>query len=166
MREIPLTRGKVTLVDEEDFDLVSAFRWRASPSVHKGEIIGWYAARSAPRNERPSTIYLHRFLLGVGPDKYVDHRDHDGLNNRRENIRECSHSQNLANQRCNLGGSGYRGVHLDRRYGTYIAQIEVEGRRWRSPTTKDPIAAARSYDREARRAFGEFAILNFPDEVV
>lgn len=157
MKEIPLTKGKVAIVDDEDFDRVSAFKWQACES-EKG---GWYACRTAYNTitNRPM-VYLHRFILG-SPKSHVDHRNRNGLDNRRKNLRIASRSQNQANVTLRRDNTlGYKGVVLRR--GGWGAQIRHQGsRQWLGvhPTKE---TAARAYDTKALELFGEFACLNFP----
>jgi hypothetical protein len=153
MREIPLTRGYVAIVDDEDYDMVMA----AGPWCYDGQ---GYATKRKPG----TTLRMHRFIMGLipGDGKYVDHRNGNKLDNRRCNLRLCTNSQNMANQGMRSDNtSGYKGVSFDPRYKKYIAQIRVNGRHIHLGTFADPADAALAHDDAARLYFGEFAVTNF-----
>lgn len=150
-KEIKLTKGQVAIVDDEDYELVSQCRWYAAWSVGG---YTWYAKNS---HEGP----MHRFILKPPDGLLVDHKDRNGLNNRRSNLRVATTSQNAANSRLpRTNTSGYRGVHF--KYGRWQVQIRVLGRFISGLGSYDnPQDAARAYDRAARLHFGEFARCNF-----
>src|SRR5262245_1030398 len=110
--KIPLTRGMVALVDAEDAERVRAYRWCAQL---RGKRV--YAARSA--GARKALIYMHRMILNVdgtpGIKRQVDHRNGNGLDNRRANLRLCTPSENRVNAPASASNtSGVRGVRWDR----------------------------------------------------
>ena len=120
-REIPLTQGKVALVDDEDYERVSHFKWHA----HRDQRAAlWYARRTWRRPQRGS-ILLHRLLLNAPRDKQVDHINGDGLDNRRCNLRLCSHAENMRNSRSR---SGLKGATFDKRRNKWYARICVNRR--------------------------------------
>jgi hypothetical protein len=148
--------GLVAVVDEEDYPLVSEYVWyveRRSRST--------YARRKWTEDGRVRSQYMHNFILGM---LGVDHRNHDGLDNRRANLRPANQSQNIGNQRAQSGSSRFKGVHWFKRDQKWRACIKV-GRRGRHigyfASEED---AARAYDAVALKEFGEFAFLNFPAE--
>lgn len=159
MKEIPLTQGFVALVDDEDFECASDNRWYACRIGHTV-----YARRNARLADGTRRVeYLHRVLVpGAG---LVDHRDGNGLNNTRANLRaatKANNSHNSGPQRNNT--SGYRGVSRHSATGKWQVHIRVSGRRHYLGTYADPVEAARAYDAAARAHFGEFARPNFPEE--
>ena len=98
MKKIPLTKGKFALVDDEDFERLSQFKW------HYGK---GYAARKT--NE--DYIYMHKEILGIGKKQEGDHKNGDKLNNQRANLRTCTHAQNMFNRRTQKNNvSGVSGV--------------------------------------------------------
>src|SRR6266702_8265358 len=106
-REISLTRGYVAIVDDDDYELVSRFKWQACVRKHTV-----YAQRYIRRPDGKKTAQLlHRMLMNVtDPAIQIDHRDHDGLNNTRSNLRVCSHAENQHNTRKhNDGRSRFKG---------------------------------------------------------
>jgi hypothetical protein len=156
--EIQLTRGRVAIVDAEDAEALSAFSWSFNPSE---STIGEGYAMS---NLNGKTIYMHRLLLGARPGQEVDHANRNSLDNRRSNLRFATRSQQAVNVHYKPGISGYRGVQCDfDRTRPYRAKITIDGRTVRGMYRKTAEQAATDYDELARGAFGEFAILNFPD---
>jgi hypothetical protein len=151
LKEIPLSQGKVALVDDADYAVVSALKWHAVRcSGNK-----WYA--------RNTGVYLHRFLI---PDSSrVDHRNGDGLDNQRANLRGCTHRQNIANQaRSSANTSGYKGVTWDKDRQKWIVHVGLDNKMHFVGRFKDIIEAARAYDAKATELHGEFANLNFSAE--
>lgn len=155
MKTISLTQGQVALVDDEDFEELNNFTWHA----HRRKGYTFYAVRWVAGGQG-SRIKMHQQILRM---PYVDHKDGDGLNNQRSNLRGCNHSQNLMNQRAQAGRSSqYKGVYHYRtnRAHPWAAYITVNKRRiylGYHSTEKD---AARAYNAKAVELFGEFARLN------
>jgi hypothetical protein len=153
---LTLTQDKVTVVDVADLWLVGDSNWSANEKP--GGI--WYARRSIwhPASATTRNEFLHRALVRVPPGYVIDHIDGDGLNNRRSNLRVCTHTQNLQNSRSRANPFG-KGVFLGNRRGTYKAVITVNGRiiqLGHFPTIPEAKAA---YDAAALEHFGEFARL-------
>jgi hypothetical protein len=166
VKEIPLTKGYVALVDDEDFERVSAFKWQALELSRTDGSKRVYGYRCPPTPDRKSSVavFLHRFILNAPKGVYVDHRDHDGLNCTRSNIRLCTQSQNMGNlRRSNTNTSGYKGVSFDKRAGRYRAQISRKNRTVFIGYSDDPIFAAHMYDAAARHLHGSFALTNFQE---
>ncbi len=110
-RYIPLTRDYATVVDDEDFERIARHKWRAGKLRR-----GFYVMRHAELWRDGSgltrcTIYMHREIVQTQPGEMIDHRDGDSLNNRRSNLRICTHSGNARNQRKQAGRSSqFKGV--------------------------------------------------------
>lgn len=164
MRTIPLTKGYVTIVDDEDYKWACTYNWCASFST--GGLV--YAYRSAKKAEqvsgKPYAVFLHREILGLGIDSSIqgDHRNHDSLDNRRKNLRKCTRSQNMGNQRKTRGSSRYKGVTWNKGVRKWQAAISLNKRSRHLGYHIDEVDAARAYDRAALEQWGEFACLNFP----
>lgn len=161
--EIPLTNGMVALVDAQDFERLSQYSWRARKGSKPGGPELYYASRRVPSAAgRGPEIHMHHDLLGPG---LVDHKDGNGLNNQRSNLRHCTQSQNLANARFGSKGktSRFRGVSFHRAKGRWQAQSKLNQKKVHLGRFVSEEEAARAYDNFAREHFGEFARLNFPD---
>lgn len=151
---IPLTRGKFALVDQADWLTIGGHNW----CVVKRPNDRWYAYRGRTKADGPGSmlISMHTQLTGWAE---VDHKSRDGLDNRRSNLRQATRSQNSGNHVIRSDSRNqYRGVHL-RHNGTWTAACKKK----HLGTFKTEEAAARAYDAEAARAYGEFARLNFPE---
>lgn len=146
MKEIPVTGGYVALVDDEDYDRVSAHRWRYDAGRHtmyaKSEING-------------KTMGMHYFITGR---KFTDHRDGNGLNNQKANLRKANRSLQRANSVHNHELP--RGVSKKKDRNKWQAQIRVRGKLKYLGAFDSVEEAAAAYDKEARKHFGEFATLN------
>lgn len=156
--EVPLTQGLVALIDPGDAVAVLGLNWCALLNGRTA-----YAQRGIRRPDGGwTTISLHKFLTGWN---YVDHRNGNGLDNRRANLREATHAQNTRNARRRSDSTtGFKGVWLHRE-GVWRATIQAAGRRQHLCVYPTPEDAARAYDEAARELHGEFARLNFPAEV-
>ncbi len=160
VKEIALTRGYVALVDDEDFDYLKQWSWYAFLQPN-GRV---YGKRTSRENGVQKSLLMHRVLLDITSKLDVDHINHNGLDNRRNNLRVCTRSQNIANQRAFRGKSRYKGVSPGS-YG-FCVRIGVTGKIKQVGFFKNEIEAAKAYDKAAFELYGEFAHLNFPEEVL
>lgn len=156
MKEIPLTQGKVTLVDDADFDDLAQFKWYA-----RRDRATWYALRKTYQGKKQTTVLMHALIAGG----LADHRNGNGLDNRRENLRRCTRQQNAANTQVSARSrSGFKGVSFvvprRKRQVTYQAAM----RNKYLGTFERVHDAARAYDRAAVEKYGEFACVNFPED--
>lgn len=159
MIEVPLTQGKVAMIDDEDAERVLAHKWTLLTINRKGKVT-YYARRCLWGKTKQKSLLLHRFILDAPDGAQVDHKNLDGLDNRRENLRLATNAQNHCNIPTRPGCAGFRGVYM--RYKRYGAQIKVDGEQIRVGPFKTAEEAARAYDLLARHYHGEFATLNFP----
>jgi HNH endonuclease len=159
MREIQLTQGQIALVNDEDFEEFSKFKWNTLVNGKRR-----YAQRNVRREDGTRTVVLmHRQILGViDPKRDVDHRDRDGLNNQRENLRECSRAENLRNRGTTRNNTtGYKGVSSCG--NGFRAQIRVDGKKIHLGTRPTPKAAYQLYCDAAHELHGEFANFGMTD---
>jgi len=151
---IPLSQGKFAIVDAEDYEELSKYKWRISKSRRTD-----YAVRGSGGRH----VKMHRMLLNAPAGLMVDHRDLNGLNNRKSNLRLCTNKENVRHSRPSLGKtSRYKGVYRDKREKKFIARIVVDRKKYCLGYFDDEIEAAIAYDIKAMVFFGEFAYLNFP----
>lgn len=175
MRLIPLTQGEYAMVDDEDYDFLSQWKWHCSNERGRK-----YACRRQYRKDgsrRSKILKMHRVILGLtNPKKLGDHKDGNGLNNQRNNIRKATHKQNLRNRHTvRFLTSKYKGVYK------YISTSSYRGKSykyvyWRSSITVNgkekglghfkydkngETDAAKAYDEAAKKYLKEFASLNF-----
>lgn len=165
-REIPLTGGLVAIVDDEDYERLMAHRWRVLFVRRKRGGPNPYACRSQNVRGRKHYVFMHREVLGLGPGRVplVDHKDCDGLNNRRDNLRVCNGTQNAGNQPKYLGrgASKYKGVCWHKGHGKWQANIGHQWRQYFLGSFDNEVDAAMAYDAKALELYGEFARVNFP----
>ena len=165
MKEIKLTRGAVALVDDADFDCLSKHKWSLVP----GNGGTPYAAAQIKNADGEWRFRrMHRFLMNPSdPSVYVDHRNGDGLDNRRENLRLATPQENARNRSTWSNKTGFRGVNVrhDCRL-KFQAIIRVNGILITIGYFATAPEAAKAYDNAAKEYFKEFCgFLNFPEEV-
>ncbi len=154
MKTIPLTQGRVALVSDQDWFWLSQYKWYA----HRINRC-WYARTNIRVGFRQRNIKMHRLLLGF-PTCRVDHRNCNGLDNRRCNLRRASNQQNVGNRRRNLNNkSGVKGVHWHKVGNAWCAKIGQNGKRIHLGLFKTRKAAARAYAKAAKKWFGNYARL-------
>ncbi len=158
-RKIPLTQDKYAIVDVEDYEQLNQFKWCANG---KGRM--FYAVRNEKRNKKSVTIFMHRKIMNQPADKVIDHINHNGLDNRRSNLRIVTQEQNVWNSRKLTGNytSKYKGTAKTGQ--KWEAKIWYKKRRIYLGCFDDELAAARAYDAKAKELFGDCACLNFPEK--
>ena len=157
-KEIPLTRGYVALVSPEDYPRVAPHKWTAMP-IKDSRLV--YARRSVWGDDgKCRTILLHRFISKAPDGVLVDHRDGNGLDCRRHNIRSATYSQNGFNKRARRGPSGFIGVS-SQTPNRWRGVVACNGQRYYTKTFPSPTLAAAARDALARQLHGEFAVTNF-----
>lgn len=162
MKIIPLSgnvaAGRVALVDDEDYALVSQYRWHVYEKQRPGRNSGPYVQASIKRDDgRHTTIRMHCLIIGRSG---IDHRNGNGLDNQRANLRSATSPQNAANQFQKAGT--YKGVSWKSRLDKWQAHIRIDGHLQYLGVYAVEEDAARAYDATALAAWGEFARLNFP----
>ncbi len=158
-RRIKLTQGQYAKVDPEDFETLNQFKWCAAKDYDT-----FYAIRFArTANNKKTTVKMHRQIMNAKKTDIVDHKNHDGLDNRKKNLRIATASQNNANRKRgkNYGTSKYKGVIKDTSSGKWRAGISYNGKHIHLGMFDDEIEAAKAYDEAAKKYYGEYAVLNF-----
>ena len=163
-KQIPLTRGYVALVDDEDYEWLMQWKWSFQPAPQCQSNPG-YAKQHAYINGKNTTIRMHRFITNAPHGAPVDHRDGNGLNNTRANIRVATPGQNRHNAKANRNSSSqHKGVTWDKARKKWHAQITVSKKKIHIGFFNDPIMAAKAYDEAAQTYYGQFANTNFNKE--
>jgi hypothetical protein len=161
MKEIPLTQGKVALVNDEDYTEFGRLKWQTHRGAYTNYAGRW--VRHGPGRKR-EFIQLHRAIMQAPPGIDVDHIDGNGLNCQRENMRRATRQQNCINTRIRCDNTtGFRGVVL--RGDKFDGHIKVGGRKLHLGRFSTATAAALAYDRAALQYHGEYARLNFPQGI-
>lgn len=157
MKFIPLTKGYYAKVD--DSEPCASHKWLAM--TPNGKAV--YAARKT----NAKIVLLHREIMGIkDPRIIVDHKDGDTLNNCKSNLRVCDYLRNNWNKRMNKRNkSGYKGVSFSKGNNKWRSQIQVRDKFHHIGYFKDKIEAAKAYDEAATELYGEFAWLNFPNNI-
>lgn len=157
-REISLTQGKVAIVDPEDYAYLNNFKWCAFKSRSV-----FYAVRLIRVNGKQKMLMMHHVVLPRIVGRETDHINHNGLDNRKCNLRQCSRSENQHNRRNQRGkkSSQYKGVYWKKDHHLWLAAVRLNNKIiWRKYFNSE-IEAALAYDATARKYYGEFACTNF-----
>lgn len=150
-KEIQLTRGKVALVDDEDFEELNKYKWYVST---KG-----YAVRNSREGNKRIIVYMHIVVFG---DFGADHKDRNKLNNQKDNLRPATRSQNMSNRIFMNNATGYRGVY-NRDNGQprcFYAMCRKDKKAHFSKYFHTAPEAAAAYNELSLKLHGEFAVLN------
>ena len=160
MKKILLTKGMYALVDDADHEWLNRYKWYAKKSNKT-----YYAVRQQRVSKhKQATVLMHREILGLkqGDPREGDHRNHNGLDNQRNNLRIADKAQNQQNRTERRNSySKYKGVSWNKRDRKWQVYIGLGGKSKYVGYYEDEKEAARAYDAEARKYFGEFANTNF-----
>lgn len=165
MKEILLTQNQIALVDDEDFDFLMQWKWYVV--VERKKYL--YVARKQKAEEYKlsgirKSIFMHRQIMTASSEELVDHRDGNGLNNQRSNLRVCNYKQNMYNSASWGEYSKYKGVSWHKRKNKWISSITIEGKRFHLGYFDSEEDAARAYDEQAKKYHGDFARLNLGEK--
>lgn len=150
---IALTQGKFAIVDADDYDFLMQWKWWYAK--------GTYAARSVGGRRNKKILFMHRLILNTPEDKFTDHINGNKLDNRRKNLRHCTHQQNMSNMKNRIGGtSKYKGVYWHKGGKKWAANVTVNYKNIHLGLFVSEIEAASAYNEAALQYFKEFAKLN------
>ena len=158
--EISLNKGRIALIDDKDFDLVNQYKWCA----HKRGNTYYAVTNIKQKDGSFKSVRMHRLIMNPKSDKQIDHKDGNGLNNQRSNLRECFQINNLCNQRKQKNTSSvYKGVYWFKRTKIWRTQITSNYKHIHLGYFNTEIEAAKAYDKAALELFGKYAKPNFGD---
>lgn len=153
MRILELSRGKNTLIDDEDYDYLNKWKWCCHSS-------GYAIRTQYLSGKKHKTIWMHRILMNTSIGMHTDHINGNKLDNRRCNLRICTPSQNGANRKIQKASSVFKGVSWNKKIRLWKAAIKVSGKQYYLGWFKNEKEAALAYNNAARKFFGEFSYLN------
>jgi hypothetical protein len=158
MKTIKLSKGYHAQISDEDFERVSQYKWSALVSKDKYTVYG--RRNIIKENGKRTSLLLHRFILKIeDPSVEVDHKDNDGLNCQRHNLRKCTQSQNQHNRKTrDRNTSGAKGV--DKQNGKWRARIGIEGKSVNLGLFSTLEKASKAYDEAALLLHKEFSNIN------
>ena len=159
MKRIPLTNGKFAIVDDEDYERLSQYSWYTSKGRNT-----YYARRSIKEDNKWKVRFMHHDIINVPIGFQTDHKNRKGYDNRKDNLRICTHAQNIQNSKLNKNSrysSCYKGVVWFKRTKKWRAYIKKKNVFTSLGYYKNEIDAAKAYDCKAKELFGEFACTNF-----
>lgn len=154
-----VVKNHVILVDADDYPFLSRYSWHVRASKKT-----FYAQTTVYINGKYKTLRMHRLIMGMSA-KFVDHKNRNGLDNRKSNLRKCTAAESARNMVKKRSKSGYLGVYQNSgRAKTWKMNIRFNNKFIREHGFETAEAAARRYDELSRELHGEFGIRNFPDE--
>jgi hypothetical protein len=159
VKQIPLTRGQFALVDDEDFEYINQWKWCAQFMQSTNS---FYAHRGYRENGKHKIVSMHRIIMKAADScVWVDHIDHNTLNNQRSNLRFVNRSESAANRKSHKKStSKYLGVHWHKDSGKWQASIQKDKKQEYIGIFDDEKIAAIAYNKNALKLHGEFANLN------
>lgn len=154
MKEIPLTQGKVAMVDDEDFEYLSKNKWFCAKGRNT-----FYAQRRDGKNG--PIIHMHRLIMNTSINKEVDHIDCNGLNNQKVNLRNCTRIENSYNSRMkSTNQNKVKGISFAKWANMYRVQLKTNGKRIHVGYFKTIFEASSAYNKHVLQTRGAFAKIN------
>lgn len=159
MKEIKLTQNQIAIVDDEEFDKTEQFHWWAGKTNNT-----YYALRVETKSGKRNVVLMHRFILGLknNDKRFVDHINHNTLDNRLSNLRICTNSENQRNtfKRKGNATSKYKGVEWLTTQKCWRARFQHNKKRVHVGHFNHELDAALAYNQKVKSLNGEFAVLN------
>ena len=154
MKEIFLTQGCVALINDEDYERINKYKWCATWVRYTRS---YRAERTDNSSGTKKTILMHRVIIDAPAGFYVDHINHDTLDNRKQNLRICTPQQNVFNSKKRIDNtSGYTGVNWHKISKKWRAQIRHSGKFIFLGSFSNKEEAHKVYQLKAKELFGEF----------
>jgi len=158
MKRIPLTQGKCAIVDDDDYKTLSQYKWYA---LHDIQAEHWTAVRMNKDKPKRRTIYMHRQIINTPLGMETDHINHNGLDNRKCNLRVCTRAENMQNRRPERNcTSVFKGVTWQK--GKWKAQIICNKKHYYLGCFENELDAAHAYIEKAKQLHGAFACFQSP----
>jgi hypothetical protein len=163
-RRIYLGEGQWTILDHDDYYRLKDFKWVAYAGGRGGENL--YAVRFKLVSPKKTTfVSMHREIMNANDERVVDHKNCNSLDNRKNNLRLATRAENIRNRRKQKNTSSqFIGVSFSKSQGRWASEIKCNGKKIWLGRFDNEIDAARAYDEAAKKYFGEFARLNFPEQ--
>ncbi|MCK5604153.1 HNH endonuclease [Candidatus Pacearchaeota archaeon] len=158
--EMKLKTGEVVFIDKKDYAVISQYSWYRHP-------VGSHHLLYAAAWVNNKNTLMHRFLLNLNKNEMTDHINGNGLDNRRSNLRKCTHQENMFNKKKYKNNKcGYKGVYWSPHHSKWRVTLYKYKKRFYIGYYRDLIEAAKAYNEAAIEHHGEFARLNkLPEEV-
>lgn len=158
MKEIPLTRGKSTIVDDEDYEHLTKHSWAWAPATGSTVGTGYAVRKGSKRRGEPRTVQMHREILGITQNVQIDHINRNSLDNRKQNLRLATTQQNAFNRAkptvpCT---SKYKGVFMRKNDDRWTARIKFNDRHVELGRFMTEENAAAAYNFASRIFFGRY----------
>ena len=152
MKKIKLTQNQYALVDDEDFEMVSKYKWY----YNKG-----YARRVFGKRPNRKWIFMHRFIMNPIKKVFLDHINGVGIDNRKSNLRFATNSENMRNRKIHKNNtSGHKGVYWDKEKNKWRVTIKCNNKKFYFGYFTNVLDASKAYNQGAKTLFREFARLN------
>ena len=161
-RLIRMAQPRYAKVDPADYKRLREYEW----FTMKGKNTFYARGRVAiSKTGKEKLTSLHQKIIEVPKGMVVDHINHDGMDNRRANLRAATRAQNIRNRKkfAKSSGSKYKGIYWKKKTRKWEASITFERKKIFLGCFRNEVDTAKAYDRAARKYHGEFASLNFPE---
>ncbi len=154
MAKLKINNSSISaIVDDEDYEMLKLFPWSFNPNG--------YIRTTVYLPDKKMTIRLHRIIINAPKEMSVDHINHNKLDNRKQNLRVCTHQQNHMNRKPDKNTSSkFKGVSFIKKNKNWVAYIYFGENRYHLGTFKREITAAQAYNFKAKELFGSFARFN------